>query len=81
MKATIIFANVIIHIISNKVLTIKTYKYMKAIISYRDENKQNKCLPFFNSEKLVDFLCESKFGKCIAFALYYVLKVDHITFE
>lgn len=54
---------------------------MKAIISYRNENKKDKCLPFFNSDKLVDFLCESKFGKCIAYTLYHVFKIDHITFE
>lgn len=54
---------------------------MKAIISYRDESKQNKYLPFFNSEKLVDFICESKFGKCIAYTLFHVFKIDHITFE
>ena len=42
----IIFANVIIHIISNKVLTNKTYKYMKKI----EEKKMNYLLKdsFFN---------------------------------
>lgn len=54
---------------------------MKAIISYRDETKQDKCLPFFNSEKLVDFLCESKFGKCIACMLFHLFKIEHVTFE
>lgn len=47
---------------------------MKAIISYRNENKKESVLPFFNSEKLVDFLCESKFGKCIAFTLFLCIK-------
>lgn len=54
---------------------------MKAILSYRNENKKESILPFFNSEKLVDFICESKFGKCIAFVLFYVFKIDHVTFE
>lgn len=54
---------------------------MKAIISFRNENKQGKCLPFFNSEKLVDFLCESKFGRCVAYTLFHVFKIDHVTFE
>lgn len=54
---------------------------MKAILSYRNENKKESILPFFNSDKLVDFLCESKFGKCIACMLFYVFKIDHVTFE
>lgn len=54
---------------------------MKAIVIYRNENKPDKCLPFFNSEKLVDFICESKLGKCIAYTLFHVFKIDHVTFE
>lgn len=54
---------------------------MKARVNFRNENKEPKVFSFVNSAKLVDLLCETKFGKAIAYVLFYVFGVDSVVFE
>lgn len=54
---------------------------MKARVNFRNENKKSKVFPFINYAKLVDLLCETKFGKVVAYVLFYVFRVDSVCFE
>lgn len=52
---------------------------MKAIIKFRDDTE--KSIRFFNSEKMVDLLCESKVGNYVAWILYHTCNIECIIFE
>lgn len=54
---------------------------MKARINFRNENKESKVFPFVNSAKLIDLLCETRFGKVVAYVLFYVFRVESVVFE
>lgn len=52
---------------------------MKAIIKFRDDSE--KLIRFFNSEKMVDLLCESKVGNFVAWILIHAFNVNCVIFE
>lgn len=53
---------------------------MKAIIKFRND-RADKTIRFINSKKIVDMLCDTKFGKGIAYVLYNVCKIQCIIFD
>ena len=52
---------------------------MKAIIKFRDDSE--KSIHFFNSNKMVDLLCESKIGGYVAWILFHAFNVECVIFE
>lgn len=52
---------------------------MKARIKFKSDSE--KSIRFFNSEKLVDLLCETKIGKLVAFILYHTCNIECVIFE